>query len=205
MGEGIKVSNFIIQGLGPSRDVVKWMYDPNTKLDDVSTVFNLNNQRFIIAKLAAETDKGLTGLNRQNKPLITQKVIEEKKLELIKKKFAGTPIDAIATQLNTPLQQYDSLKLGSSYVPELGYESKLVGYVFCPSFQLNTVSPPIPGQGGVYFVTVTNRQDVEDPNAMQAVMQQRRMQEMQMRNYMSQMLQQVIVDKANIKYNPANF
>jgi len=206
LGVNVKVSNFIIPGVGPARDVVKWMYDDKTNVGDVSQVFNLNNQRFIIAKLLSITPKGIAALGPENRAMIEQKVKEEKKVQIIRQKYASVKnIDELATQLSTPVQEFDSLKFGSMYIPEMGYESKVTGYAFCPTFQLNTLSPGIAGQGGVYYIVVLNRTHVEDPNALQTVMQQRRMQEMQTRNYMAQMLQQVIMNKADIKYNPANF
>jgi hypothetical protein len=97
--------------------------------------------------------------------------------------------------------------LGGAYVPNLGYEPKVVGYAFCQTFQPNTVSPGIKGQGGVYFITVLNRTSATiDPNVMQQMMgQQRTSYDQQMRNAMGQMLQQDVTKMADVKYFPSNF
>jgi peptidyl-prolyl cis-trans isomerase D len=206
IGENIKVSNFSITGLGPSREVIRWAFAH--KVGDVSAVFQLGEQRYVVAKLAAIDEKGMAGITAANRPMLEQRVKEEKKADLISKKFgASGSLDAIAGASGQQVQQSDSVTLGGAYIGGLGYEPKVVGYSFCNSFQPNTVSPGIKGQGGVYFITVLNRNVPQiDPNLMQMIMgQQRRQQEGQMRNAISQQLQPAEIKKADVKYNAENF
>ena len=206
MGDNVKINSFTIPGLGPSREIIKWMFEH--KIGDISQVFQLGEQRYVVAKLTAITDKGLGGINPTNRPAIEQKVKEEKKAEIIKKKYGSvTSLDALAQASGQQVQQADSVLLGGAYVPNLGYEPKVVGYAFCSTFQPNTVSPAIKGQGGVYFITVLNRANPTlDPNMMQQMIQQQRTTyDGQMKNAMGQMLQQMVSKMADVKYNPANF
>ncbi len=168
----------------------------------------MGDQRYVVAKLSSIQDKGIVGITAGNRPMLEQKVREQKKSEIIVKKIASAnSLDAIAQQTGQTVQQADTVMLGGSFIPNLGYEAKVVGYTFCPTFNLNTVSPGIVGQGGVYYITVLNR--VNNPLPDQFVMQMagraRGMEENQTRNALSQMLQQTITKQADVKYNVSNF
>jgi peptidyl-prolyl cis-trans isomerase D len=207
IGDNIKITSFNIDGLGPAREVVRWMYEH--KVGDVSQVFQLGEERYVVAKLTAIHAKGLKSLNPLDRPMIEQKVKEEKKADMIAKKYSGKSLDAIAAETQQTVQQSDSVTLGGTYIPNLGYEPRVVGYTFNTSFQPNTVSPGIKGQGGMYFITVLNRTNnplPPDGGMMdQIIAQQRSQQEKQMRNTVDQAIQQALVKKANVEYYPENF
>jgi peptidyl-prolyl cis-trans isomerase D len=206
IGDNVKVNSFSIQGLGASREIIKWMFEH--KVGDVSQVFQLGEQRYVVAKLSAISDNGGAEINATNRMSIEQRVKEEKKTEIIKKKYSGVnSLDALAQSSGQQVQQADSVMLGGGYIANLGYEPKVVGYVFYPNFQANTVSPAIKGQGGVYFVTVLNRTTATiDPNVMQQMVgQQRTSYDRQMKGAFGQLLQQNAAKMATVKYNPANF
>lgn len=206
IGDNVKATSFTITGLGAAREVVKWMYE--NKVGDISPVFQLGDQRYVVAKLSSIQDKGIVGITAGNRPMLEQKVREQKKAEIIVKKIASAnSLDAIAQQTGQTVQQADTVMLGGTFIPNLGYEAKVVGYTFCPTFNPNTVSPGIPGQAGVYYITVLNR--VNNPLPDQFIMQMagraRGMEENQTRNALSQMLQQTVTKKADVKYNVGNF
>ncbi|MES2701138.1 MAG: peptidylprolyl isomerase [Bacteroidota bacterium] len=207
MGDGVKVTNFTIQGLGSSREVIRWMFDH--KVGEVSPVFQLGDERYVVAKLTAIEEKGIAKVNAANRQLLEQRVREEKKAELIAKKYGSSAsLEALAQSTGQTVQQSDSVTLAAAYIPNLGYEPKVVGYTFNQSFQPNTVSPGLKGQGGVYFITVLNRtvNPLPPDNAMEGIIRmQRQQQEMQMKNTVSQVLQQTVAKKADVEYVPANF
>jgi peptidyl-prolyl cis-trans isomerase D len=205
IGDNVKETNFTVTGLGPAREVIKWMFEH--KIGDVSPVFQLGDQRYVVAKLSSVQDKGEMGITATNRPQLEQKVREEMKADLIVKKFAGSAsLEAVAGKANAQVEQSDSVVLGGAYIPNLGYEPKVVGYAFCPTFQPNTVSAGIKGQAGVYFISVTNRTAKPlDQSMMQILGQERGMEEGQMRNAIGQLLQQALTKQADVKYNVANF
>jgi peptidyl-prolyl cis-trans isomerase D len=205
IGENVKVSNFTIPGLGASREVIRWMYDH--KVGEISPVFQLGDQRYVVAKLASIDDKGLMSINSANRPMLEQRVREEKKAEMITKKYAGSAsLDAIAQGAGQQVAQSDSVNYANG-IPGMGFEGKVTGYAFCQSFQPNTVSPGIKGQGGVYFITVLNRNIAKiDDNIMNMIApQQRKSQEGQLKNAVGQQLQQSLIKSADVKYNASNF
>ena len=208
IGDKIAMNNFSIRGLGAAREVVKWTYDH--KVGDVSQVFQLGDQRYVIAKVSSIQDKGMMAITPTIRPQLEQLVRDEKKAEIISKKYAtAASLDAISSAISTPVQQNDSVMLNGSSIQGMGYEPKVIGYSFCTSFELNKVSPGIKTQGGVYFITVLNRAvapvDTNNPQLAQMLSSQRMMQEMQEKNSMGQLLQQAIVKKADVKYNYYNF
>ena len=205
LGENIKVSNFTITGLGAAREIVRWTYDH--KVGEVSPVFQLGDQRYVVAKLLSIDEKGDMNITPANRPVLEQKVRDEKKAEEIAKSCQGkASLEAIAAAAGQQVQQLDTVNLGASFIPNFGYEPKVVGYTFYEGFKPNTVSPAIKGLGGVYFITVTNRTTLtDDPQAGMKTAQDRFQQEMQLRNAVGQMLQQAIIRTANVKYNQANF
>ena len=208
IGDNVKINDFTIPGVGSSREVIRWIYDKDRKIGDISSVFQIGEQRYVVAMLISIQAKGLQTVTPANKPMIEQKVREEKKAELIAKKYSGS-LEAIASASGQQVQQADTVKLNGSYIPNLGFEPKVLGYTFNPAFQTNTVSPAITGTGGVYFISVSNRTMEPMPTdqnlLFQILGQLRRNQEMQIMNTTIQALQQTIDSKADVTYYANNF
>ncbi len=206
IGDNVKVTNFSITGLGPSREVVRWMF--GHKVGDISAVFQLGQQRYVVAKLISVADKGIAPLSAANRPQIEQRIREEKKADMIAKKYTGS-LESIASASGQQVQQADSVIAGGGYIPNLGFEPRVIGYAFDASLQPNTVSPGIKGMGGVYFISVLNRNVPQLPGDQNLLMQilgpQRRNQEMQLMNGVNQSIQQTIAKKADATFNPDNF
>ena len=202
IAENVKVNDFIIPGIGSSRDVIRWMYD--AKKGDVSPIFNLDG-RYIIGKLTAVREKGLMQVDESNRPMLEAQVKAEKKAAVIAAKYKGQQLAAIAQASSQQVQTLDSVSAASTYLPNLGYEPKVVGYTFFDGFKTNTISPAIKGQDGVFFMTVLNRQQnpTAAPDPMQ-VQQQTTMQTMQLKNSIGGMLQQSLLRNADVKYSAKN-
>ena len=205
LAENVKVSAFTVPGMGASREVVRWMYDH--KPGDVSQTFQLGDQKYVVVKLLSADDKGSLNITAANRPMLEQKVREEKKAEEITKMCQGkASLEDIAAATGQQVQQVDTVSLGASFLPNLGYEPKVVGYTFFDGLKPNTVSPAIRGMAGVYFISVLNRvKAADDPQAPMKVAQERAQMEMQNRNMVGQMLQPSIIKSADVKYNQANF
>lgn len=199
--QNVKVNDFMIPGVGSSREIIRWMYD--AKQGDVSPVFNTDG-RYLVAKLTDVQDKGLMKLDASNRPMLESLVKADKKAELIANKYkSSASLDAIAQATAQPLQNADSFNAASGYVPNLGYEPKVVGYSFFEGLKPNTKSPAIKGQDGVFYIALKERfrkPDAQDPMQMQ----QMQMQNMQLRNAMGSMLQESMKRNAEIKYNAKN-
>ena len=196
----VKVNDFTVQGLGSSRDIIKWMY--TAKVGDVSGVFPLDG-RYIIAKLTDVQDKGLAKLDANTRPVIEAAIKSQMKAKLIKEKYKSVAsLESLSQTAGQPIQQADSFNAYNSFSQTLGYEPKVVGYSFSNSLKQGAVSPGIQGQDGVFFITLVNRQEVNRPADPMMLNQQKMMLEMQNKNAIANMLQEIFRRTASIKYNP---
>jgi peptidyl-prolyl cis-trans isomerase D len=202
MAENIKAADFNIPGIGPSREIVRWVYD--AKVGEVSTVFQLEG-RYIIAKLTGVQEKGLMKLNPNIRPAIEAAVRTEKKAEMIKTKYKTmTSVDAVAAAATQQVQKIDSFNASLQFIENLGYEPKVAGYSFYEGFKVNATSPAIKGQDGVFYVNLTNRTKVEVAVNPAIENQKASMAEQQIKNNLQYQATEMIRKNASIKYNPKN-
>ena len=202
MAENVKVSDYLIPGIGPSREIIKWMYD--AKVGDVSQVITLD-KRYLIAKLTDIQTKGLKKLTAANRPQLEAIVKNEKKAEMIAAKYKSVAsLESVAQASGQQVQSADSLNMGKGFIAGIGFEPKLEGYTFYKGFNPNTVSPAIKGNSNVYFIMVTNRVDLATTPTDMPDQQRKMVLEMQSKNFLSQSLQENIRKTASIKYNAAN-
>ena len=200
--QNVKVNDFIIPGVGPSREIIRWMYE--AEQGEVSPVFTLEG-RYVIAKLTGVQEEGMMQLDESNRPALESLVKAEKKADMIaQKNKSSTTLDAIDQSYAQALQNADSFNAASAFIPNLGFEPTVVGYSFFEGFKPNTTSPAIKGQDGVFFVSLKNRQQnavtFQDP--MQA--QQLQMQQQQRKASVSSMMQEGMRRNADIKYSAKN-
>lgn len=203
VAENIKANDFVLPGLGSSREIIRWMY--GAKKGEVSPVFSLEG-RYVVAKLSAMHDKGLVQIDASNRSMFESQVKAEKKAALIAQKYKGaTTIDAISQAAAQPVQALDSFNAASAYLPNLGYEPKVVGYAFYEGYKIGTLSPGIKGGDGVFFLVLTNRQaGANVPVDQNQMAQQAMMQTMQLKNGITNMLSESVRRTADIKYDVNN-
>ena len=159
---GIKQNDFEIQGLGETRQMVRWVYEK--KVNDVSEAFELGDT-YIVAVITGEDKAGLASVETA-KPQVEGIIRDQKKAEKIKPTLKGGSIDAIAASVKSIVQKADSLNFTYSVIPGLGNEPKLVGAAFNKSL-VNKVSAPIAGNAGVFVISVNNvsaSQAIQDAN-----------------------------------------
>lgn len=196
---GIDQNSYLVNNLGSANDLVKWVYDDNTKIGDVSPVFSVNGN-FVIAKLAAIQPKGLLQINDQNRAMLKALVMKEKKAKIILDKYKSTPVSlaALSQQAQQPINNLDSIRFAQSFAPGLGNELKVIGYAFNPDFKLNTVSPAIAGSEGVYFISVTGKSKTALPvQATPAMLRQRLT--MSLKQSAGQSIMSSMIENADVK------
>ena len=148
---GIKVNDFEIQGLGETRQMVRWTFEKN--VNDVSEPMELGDT-YIVAVITAEDKAGLASVDAA-KPQVEGIIRDQKKAEKIKPSLKGNTLDAIAASAKALVQKADSLSFTYSMIPGLGNEPKLIGAAFNKTL-VNKVSAPIAGNSGVFVLSVNN-------------------------------------------------
>lgn len=202
VADAVKPEDYVIPGLGPSRDIIRWAY--SAKVGDVSDPIHLEN-RYVVAKVASINEPGLRPLNASIKPQVENLVRNEKKAKMIADKYKGAnSLDMIAQQSATQVQTADSVNGLSSFTQGLGYEPKVVGYAFYDKFQPNAVSPAIRGNEAVYFMSLTHRTPTGKQPDPEAVSMQAKMQDMQMRNMIAQAINESLRRRNTVKFKPEN-
>lgn len=113
-------------------------------------------------------------------------------------------MQSLSTSTNQALQRSDSFNASQPFINKLGYEPRLLGYVFSGKLQPNTVSPAIKGQDAVFFISLINKYNVPVAAAPEQDFQEKMMMMMQLRNTVMGSVQETLKKSAKIKYNVEN-
>lgn len=150
-----------IAGLENARVLIRAAYEAD-KGDILATtqgspIFELGNN-FVIAVLTKATEEGESTFE-EAKTKVELAVTKEKKTEYLVKKAAGaldgkTDLQAVASQLNTSVQNAANINFNSFSIPGIGMEPAVVGTV--AALETDKISRPVGGNNGVYIVKVTS-------------------------------------------------
>lgn len=203
----VKVQDYTVQGIGPAREIARWMFD--AKQGDVSEVMKVAfpNNRYIIAKLTNIQQKGTLKVNAAVKPELENIIRSEKKAERIIEKYkaqAGS-IEAIAQATGQQILAADSFTNTVPYLNNIGYEPKAIGYAFYKNAKVGAMAPPMKGMDGVtYMFLVARMPNQINPNQAMVFQQQQMMEQQQMKGALTNAVQEMMMRKANVKYNNDN-
>jgi len=202
VAEDLKAGDYIIQGVGASRDIIRWAY--GAKLGEISDPIHLEN-KYVVVKVAAINEPGLKGLDAATKTQVETLVRTEKKAKILADKYKGAQsLETLAQQSGQQILVADSISGTASFTEGLGYEPKVVGYAFNEKMKPGAISPAIKGRDGVFFISLTQRSastTVADPQALRT---QASMQDMQTKNYMQQSITQSLRKQNKISVNAQN-
>ena len=146
-----KNSNYIT-GINNPRQIVRWAFDENTKVGDMSTIFDLDDM-YVVAVLTKSVDEGFA----------PYKDIAERYEYVIKKEKKGAMLAEQAKAYGTDYQKMiDNMKGEKTTVDitfegrgfgNFGVEDKVIGTVI--GMKEGEMSEPIVGGNGLYVVKVT--------------------------------------------------
>jgi peptidyl-prolyl cis-trans isomerase D len=191
-----------IQGLGESRELVKWMYEAD--LGDIADRPYLVGDKYVVPVLTQISEEGTMTASKA-RPMVEFIVRNEKKAaQIVSKLGSANTLDAVSKVFNQPVSQNDSVLYNSPFIPNVGQELKVVGASFNKQNQAKA-SEPIPGNGGVFVLKVNNVMAVANPD-FEAAQQQATMQQMQQRSISNpQALLEILKKTVKIKDNRARF
>lgn len=193
VADGINKNSFLVNGLGSSRDLVKWTYD--AKIGEVSPIYTVG-ENYVVAKLKNIQNKGLVNITDATRPALTSFVIKDKKAKLLADKYKGT-LEGIATAAQQTVVPADSVTF-SRGISSLQGEEKVTGYTFYKSFKENTVSPAIQGNEGVFYLTVLSRTKLP-VNPQQNLSNERLMMENNLKSNATQLITTGLKEGADVK------
>ncbi|MFN3908867.1 MAG: peptidylprolyl isomerase [Flavobacterium sp.] len=134
--------------LGAQRQIIRWAYNKDTKVNDIKQ-FEITNKGYVIARLKNINDTGLMPLE-DVKPGIEPLIRNEKKAKMIIAKIKGNNLDAIAKENKVAVESATDLTIQSPIINNAGFEPKVVGVAL--NTKANNVSAPVEGNSGVYVV-----------------------------------------------------
>jgi peptidyl-prolyl cis-trans isomerase D len=154
-----------LPGIFNSRQVIKWMYDDDSRVGDVRR-FTLNDG-YIVAKIIEFNKTRLPDIEDVRNE-ISQILIQNKKYDFLKNKYKSTlNIDTIAEENNLEVEnasavtQYDPILVGA------GVEPYIIGSSF--SLEPDETSELLKGNNGVYIIRLLSKEIAEEINLGQAI------------------------------------
>ena len=154
-----------LPGIINSRQVIKWMYDDDSRVGDVRR-FTLNDG-YIVAKIIEFNKTRLPDIE-DVRTEISQILIQNKKYDFLKNKYKSTlNIDTIAEENNLEVEnasavtQYDPILVGA------GVEPYIIGSSF--SLEPDEISELLKGNNGVYIIKLLSKEIAEEINLGQAI------------------------------------
>lgn len=203
VADNITKTQALVPGMGSAREFTRWLYE--AKLGSVSPIFNLDD-KCIIALSVSRTEKGSLASVETVRPQVENILKREKKGQLIIEKAKGkSSLADIALMGNTQVKEADTMLYMGGGNSEIGFEPKVIGASFNKDL-VNKVSPGIPGEQGVYFITVKNLQPGVASNDKDPMYNlQRRGMERQMTQQAQNIIPYVLKKAAKIEDNRSNF
>jgi peptidyl-prolyl cis-trans isomerase D len=204
VADNITKTQQIIPGIGSARELTRWVFD--AKIGSVSQIFNLDD-KCIIAVASNRQDKGTMANIETVRTQVEGILKRDKKGQMLIEKAKGkTSLQDLALLGNTTVKNADTVIYVGGGNNEIGFEPKVIGAAFNKSL-VNKVSPGIPGEQGVYFITVKNIQPgtsmFNDKDPMFNM--QRRSMERQMTQQAQNIIPYVLKKAAKIEDNRSNF
>lgn len=158
----LKANDYIVGILGSddsSRDMVKWAYEYDTEIGEVSpTVYaysdkvNYFDNKYVIASLKSIQKPGLFSAESMRSTL-ERKVANIKKAESIVGSL-GTDLEVAAAKYGTEVGTADNVSMGASFIPGIGSENKVIAKAFATAVNGTTA---VVGTSGVFLVSPTEK------------------------------------------------
>ena len=150
---GLKALDENVVGLGSQRQIVRWAFGKETKVNDFKR-FDLEGSHVVVFVTNA-TEKGLMSAAKATnrvRPIL----VNEKKAALINEKLQGASLSDIATANNTTVKSANGITLKNPTLSGVGLEPKIVGAMY--NAELNKVFSSIAGNRGVFAFMLTNKE-----------------------------------------------
>lgn len=154
--ENIREMDNYVQGMSGAREIVRWTFAENTKIGDVSPVFDLSG-KYVVAMLKGINEKGYPPMDKL-KEKIKPGVLNDKKLELVAEKVRkalspGKDIYALATEFNCKVDTL-SVTFGGFNGNAIGRDFKVTGKLF--TIKNGVLDGPFTGNYNVYMAIIDN-------------------------------------------------
>ena len=152
-----------IPGINNSRQIIKWLYDKDSKVGDVRR-FDLADGYFV-AKIIQFNKKRLTNIDNVRDE-ISEIILNDKKFSFLKNKYKSTiDIESIATENNIEVENASAVTQSDPILVGAGPEPYIIGSSF--SLMEDETSELLKGNNGIYIIRLKSKQTAEEFNLVQ--------------------------------------
>ena len=175
--QGFRINDQALGTLGQAegvRQIIRWAYEASAG-ERCKSTFGLReqgdayNSKYVVAALKSIIPKGAPSVQNLKEQL-TPYVKNRKKGEVLKSKITSTDLNAVVAQFSGKIDTAKGVTFNSTFVPNLGSESRVVGAAF--TTEVGQTSKPIIGDNGVYVIKVTNKNTVESASIDKNILRQ---------------------------------
>jgi peptidyl-prolyl cis-trans isomerase D len=175
--QGFRINDQALGTLGQAegvRQIIRWAYEASAG-ERCKSTFGLReqgdayNSKYVVAALKSIIPKGAPSVQNLKEQL-TPYVKNRKKGEVLKSKITSTDLNAVVAQFNGKIDTAKGVTFNSTFVPNLGSESRVVGTAF--TTEVGQTSKPIIGDNGVYVIKVTSKNTVESASIDKNILRQ---------------------------------
>lgn len=165
-----------ITGVNEGREIIKWLYNDDRDVNDVSNVFTIDNKNIVVL-VTSIREKGLAPL-ADVKDQIKPKVLIEEKAKKIKEKLSidGKDLPSIAKAYGSDAVTGTAtdIILSSGMITNVGFEPEAVGTLF--GLAKDKTSEALTGENGVLILKKKNeiKSEVADYAQFVTQLQQQR-------------------------------
>lgn len=148
-----------VPGIGAQRQIVQWTFKTDTELGN-SKRFDINvgkTRGYAVAVLTGKTEADEISLTSSIISKVRPILMNEKKAKMLAERLKGNTLDEMAKNAKSVVRTASSVSISSPVISGVGMEPKVVGAM--ASLPLNTVSPSINGEKGVFVVMVTKKEE----------------------------------------------
>ena len=181
-----------------TKEITRWAFE--AKKGQVSSIFTINNNYFVVAAVTGIHEEGYTPINEvasSIRNILYSKQYAEKKSAEVKESIEGlTDLAAIAEKLGTTVSTKDGVAFSS--FTSMGLDPMFIGAAYAS--EDNVICGPVAGNNGVYVYKVTGRETQSHYTEESA-----KQHSAQRSQYSSQMVVPVMMDDADVKDNRARF
>ena len=155
------MSDNVIPGIDNGREIVRWAFNEDRKIGDVSNVFESSaRDKFLVVKLSKIREKGFTPFE-DTKEIIEPEVRKQLKAEKMMAEMKGMSIEDIAQKFGAKTDNINNINFSSFSIPGLGLIEPKVNAVALNT-EVNAVSAPIDGNNGVYVIKVLKKTEAPE-------------------------------------------
>ena len=139
-----------------SREIIKWMYNENTNVADVSNSIYTCGNNYVVVCLSAIHEQGPKSLE-EVRDFVSLLVTKDKQYNLISSKIQDSSLESVATSFGIDVKTVSAVNFANPNVNELGNESAFVGVV--NSTSIASTSSVFKGSNSAFIISVVSKSE----------------------------------------------